>query len=227
MAPLRAEPAGSRARGSAAHAPPIFKPSYLQVSELSHKLGSAQGSARALEADVESLRAAAKAAAGDKHDLEIRLADARAKLAALEEKVRGALGVRGKKGAGGCDAARRWPCGPRRGGAGAPACVGRGLCTGPCRGLRPGCCRHGCAPRPTPRPAAPRAARAQSQSQAQVVSQQQARLSDLEGAARQWEERCGELRDALAAHEQVGGGPRARRLRAEVRGGLSWWGPLP
>jgi len=45
----------------------------------------------------------------------------------------------------------------------------------------------------------------QTQSQSQVVAQQQARLSDLEASARQWEERCAELRDGLAVHEQVGG----------------------
>lgn len=58
-----------------------------QVSELSHKLGSAQGSVKSLEADVEELRAAAKAGAAARHELEIKLADARAKVAALEEKV--------------------------------------------------------------------------------------------------------------------------------------------
>jgi hypothetical protein len=36
------------------------------------------------------------------------------------------------------------------------------------------------------------------------MAQQQARLSDMEATARQWEERCSELREALAGHEQVG-----------------------
>ncbi|KAI8471988.1 MAG: centriole protein [Monoraphidium minutum] len=107
-----------------------------RISELSHKLGAAEGCVRSLDADVAALRGAAKAAAGEAHELEIRLADARAKLAALEEK---------------------------------------------------------------------------SQSQAQVAAQQQARLSDLEGAARQWEERCSELREALGAHEQ-----RLKESAAEV-----------
>lgn len=37
------------------------------------------------------------------------------------------------------------------------------------------------------------------------MSQQQARLADLEASARQWEERCSELREALGAHEAVSG----------------------
>ena len=60
-----------------------------QVSELSHKLGAAQGSVKSLESDVEALRAESKAGAGERHDLELRLGEARAKLAAVEEKVGG------------------------------------------------------------------------------------------------------------------------------------------
>ncbi|KAF6264226.1 hypothetical protein COO60DRAFT_1267074 [Scenedesmus sp. NREL 46B-D3] len=57
-----------------------------QVSELSHKLGSAQGSARSLEQEVAQLRSQAKALAGDKHELELQLANTRAQLAASQEK---------------------------------------------------------------------------------------------------------------------------------------------
>ncbi|GBF91102.1 hypothetical protein Rsub_04771 [Raphidocelis subcapitata] len=55
-----------------------------------------------------------------------------------------------------------------------------------------------------------------AQAQAAVVAQQQARLGDLEASARQWEERCGELREALAAHEA-----RLRESAAEVLRGNS------
>lgn len=57
-----------------------------QVSELSHKLGSAEGSARSLEQEVAQLRSQVKALAGDKHELELQLANTRAQLAAAQEK---------------------------------------------------------------------------------------------------------------------------------------------
>jgi hypothetical protein len=88
--------------------PPRRPPS--QVSELSHKLGSAQGAAKSLEAEVEGLRAAAKAAAEQRHDLEMRLGEARAKLAALEEKVGAGLGRRRAGGARGSAVARARFC---------------------------------------------------------------------------------------------------------------------
>jgi predicted nucleic acid-binding Zn-ribbon protein len=59
----------------------------LQVSELSHKLGSAEGSVRSFEQEVAQLRSQAKALAGDKHELELQLANTRAQLAAAQEKV--------------------------------------------------------------------------------------------------------------------------------------------
>ncbi|KAF8068308.1 hypothetical protein HT031_001995 [Scenedesmus sp. PABB004] len=107
-----------------------------QVSELSHKLGSAEGAARSLEQEVGQLRVQHKAVAADKHGLELALADTRAQLAAAQEKC---------------------------------------------------------------------------SSQGQLIAQQQARLGDLEGAARQWEERCADLRDLAAGHEA-----RCREAAGEV-----------
>jgi spindle assembly abnormal protein 6 len=57
------------------------------VSELSHKLGSAEGSARSLEQEVAQLRGQVKALAAEKHELELQLANTRAQLAAAQEKV--------------------------------------------------------------------------------------------------------------------------------------------
>jgi spindle assembly abnormal protein 6 len=65
----------------------MLLPPVLQVSELSHKLGSAEGSARSLEQEVTQLRSQVKALAGDKHELELQLANTRAQLAAAQEKV--------------------------------------------------------------------------------------------------------------------------------------------
>ncbi len=59
----------------------------LKVSELSHKLGSAEGSCKSLEQEVAQLRVQQKAVAADKHSLEMQLADAKAQLAASQEKV--------------------------------------------------------------------------------------------------------------------------------------------
>lgn len=58
------------------------------MSELSHKLGSAQGSSQSLEQEVGQLRAQLKQLAGEKHGLEMQLSDTKAKLLALQEKVR-------------------------------------------------------------------------------------------------------------------------------------------
>lgn len=58
------------------------------MSELSHKLGSAQGSSQSLEQEVGQLRAQLKQLAGEKHSLEMQLSDTKAKLLALQEKVR-------------------------------------------------------------------------------------------------------------------------------------------
>lgn len=57
------------------------------MSELSHKLGSAQGSAQSLEQEVGQLRAQLKQLGSEKHGLEMQLSDAKAKLLALQEKV--------------------------------------------------------------------------------------------------------------------------------------------
>lgn len=43
------------------------------------------------------------------------------------------------------------------------------------------------------------------------MEQQQARLSDLEAAARQWESRCDDLRELVAGHEA-----RVKEAAAEV-----------
>lgn len=58
-----------------------------QVSELSHKLGSAQGSSQSMEQEVAQLRTQLKQLAGEKHSLEMQLSDTKAKLLALQEKV--------------------------------------------------------------------------------------------------------------------------------------------
>jgi hypothetical protein len=54
----------------------------------------------------------------------------------------------------------------------------------------------------------------QSSSQGQLLAQQQARLGDLEGSVRQWEERCADLRDLVAGHEG-----RCKEAAAEVMKG--------
>lgn len=69
---------------------PCARLSLTQVSELSHKLGSAQGSSQSLEQEVGQLRAQLKQLAGEKHGLEMQLSDTKAKLLALQEKVRAA-----------------------------------------------------------------------------------------------------------------------------------------
>lgn len=51
----------------------------------------------------------------------------------------------------------------------------------------------------------------QCSSQSQLIAQQQARLSDLEGAVKQWESRCTDLRDLVAGHDS-----RSREAAAEV-----------
>lgn len=67
---------------------PSWPPVLTQVSKLSHKLGSAQGSSQSLEQEVGQLRAQLKQLAGEKHGLEMQLSDTKAKLLALQEKVR-------------------------------------------------------------------------------------------------------------------------------------------
>jgi outer membrane murein-binding lipoprotein Lpp len=59
-----------------------------QVSELSHKLGSAQGSSKSLEQEVAQLRSQVQQLSSEKHSLEMQLSDTRAKLCAAQEKVR-------------------------------------------------------------------------------------------------------------------------------------------
>lgn len=60
-----------------------------QVSELSHKLGSAQGSSQSLEQEVGQLRSQLKQLGSEKHSMEMQLSDTKAKLLALQEKVSG------------------------------------------------------------------------------------------------------------------------------------------
>ncbi len=59
----------------------------VQVSELSHKLGTAEGSNRSMEEEGARLKAANQALSLAKHEVEISLNEARAKLLALDEKV--------------------------------------------------------------------------------------------------------------------------------------------
>lgn len=61
------------------------------MSELSHKLGAAEGSCRSLESDLATMRSQHKQLASDKHSLELQLADAKAQLAASQEKVNALL----------------------------------------------------------------------------------------------------------------------------------------
>lgn len=73
----------------------------VQVSELSHKLGSAEGSNRSLQEENARLKAAHQLASAGKHEADIQLNEARAKVLALEEKVRGGGGGGGRGGGGG------------------------------------------------------------------------------------------------------------------------------
>jgi spindle assembly abnormal protein 6 len=57
------------------------------VSELSHKLGSAQGAQQSLEQEVAELRERVKALAADKHSSEVAASETKAKLMAAEDKV--------------------------------------------------------------------------------------------------------------------------------------------
>ncbi|KXZ47486.1 hypothetical protein GPECTOR_35g924 [Gonium pectorale] len=58
-----------------------------KVSELSHRLGSTEGSNRSLDEESARLRSSNQQLSLAKHELEIQLNEARAKLLALEEKV--------------------------------------------------------------------------------------------------------------------------------------------
>jgi predicted nucleic acid-binding Zn-ribbon protein len=193
----------------------------LQVSELSHKLGSAEGSARSLEQEVAQLRSQAKALAGDKHELELQLANMRAQLAAAQEKVSAANAqqqclnalqhMQSQKLAASSNSGMLvgWPCctcPPH-------AChqIGLGFLTG-CSSITQEPLKrfvtsntHGLLPA---------SCQLQSSSQGQLLAQQQARLSDLEGSVRQWEERCADLRDLVAGHEG-----RCKEAAAEVMKG--------
>ena len=60
---------------------------FFQVSELSHKLGSAEGSNRSLEEESTRLKQQNQQLSSDKHEREIQLNEAKAKLIALDEKV--------------------------------------------------------------------------------------------------------------------------------------------
>jgi hypothetical protein len=60
---------------------------HLQVSELSHKLGSAEGSNRSLEEEGARLKKLNQQLSSDKHERDIQLNEAKAKLIALDEKV--------------------------------------------------------------------------------------------------------------------------------------------
>ncbi|KAK9808849.1 hypothetical protein WJX72_005003 [[Myrmecia] bisecta] len=58
-----------------------------KVSELSHKLGSADGNGRSLEEEVGRLRTQVQQLSRDRSEREVQVSDQRAKLRALEEKV--------------------------------------------------------------------------------------------------------------------------------------------
>lgn len=59
----------------------------VQVSELSHKLGAAEGAKRALDDEVARIKAVHTALAAAKHEQDIALNEAKAKVLALEEKT--------------------------------------------------------------------------------------------------------------------------------------------
>ena len=59
-----------------------------QVSELSHKLATAEGSNRSYEEEVVRLKQLNQQLSSGKHERDIQLNEAKAKLIALEEKVR-------------------------------------------------------------------------------------------------------------------------------------------
>jgi hypothetical protein len=71
-----------------------------QVSELSHRLGSAEGSNKALEEEVTRLRSEAIAAAQERAQREAAAAELKSKLLALEEKVSMGSGRNGSMGGG-------------------------------------------------------------------------------------------------------------------------------
>ncbi|KAL6758042.1 centriole protein [Haematococcus lacustris] len=58
-----------------------------KVSELSHRLGAAEGANKALEDEAGRLRAANQALAAEKHSLQVALNEAKARVGMLEEKV--------------------------------------------------------------------------------------------------------------------------------------------
>ncbi|PSC69139.1 spindle assembly abnormal 6-like protein [Micractinium conductrix] len=64
-----------------------------RVSELSHKLGAAEGSNRSLTAELEQLRAAHATLGVQKAERDVELGEALTKLAALEDKVAGQRGL--------------------------------------------------------------------------------------------------------------------------------------
>jgi hypothetical protein len=66
---------------------PLRRDEPRQVSELSHKLGTAEGSNRSLDEESLRLRSVNQQLSLAKHELEMQLSEARAKLLALEEKV--------------------------------------------------------------------------------------------------------------------------------------------
>lgn len=169
------------------------------MSELSHKLGSAEGAKRSLEEESARLQAAHKAASQQRHELDIQLNEAKAKLIALEEKVGG-----GWRRAQGAAVLHSWAVREAYQGlityrnvsmAGIVALTESNIRMMACSAahllLLP--LFH------------------QAQAQAGIIEQQQLRLRDLEGSARQWEARCSDLRDVLAGHEQ-----RAKEAAAEV-----------
>lgn len=61
----------------------------MQVSELSHRSGTAEGVARSLEDEVARLRAQATQLTAERHDREAAASEARSRMVVLDEKVRG------------------------------------------------------------------------------------------------------------------------------------------
>lgn len=72
------------------HDPPADLRARAQVSELSHRLGTAEGTNRSLEEECTRLRAANTALAREKHERDMAANEFKARLVAVDEKVGGA-----------------------------------------------------------------------------------------------------------------------------------------
>ena len=210
------------------------RPWPVQVSELSHRLGTAEGSNRSLEEENTRLKSLNQSVSQAKHELDIQLNEAKAKVLSLEEKVGWArICARTQAGPGrpsppttsfdglsvpesGIACVRggrmclvlpwrcQWAWGVRADGVAVWADGHRGPWAQRARAKGVVGFMLRCA---AARPLDP----PQSQSQAEVVEQQKGRLRDLEAAMRQLDSRCTDLRDVAVAADA-----RGKEAQAEV-----------